>query len=79
MDRGWRLLQLYFSWSQIFGNYENPSEVRAGENWYFMKDRGLRVNAEFIHVNKSPVGYTAYPLPVGGNGNVIHLNFEMNF
>jgi len=74
-----KILQLYFSWSQIFGDYGNPSEFRVGENWYFMKDRGLRVNAEFIHVNKSPVGYTAYPLPVGGNGNVIHLNFEMNF
>jgi hypothetical protein len=74
-----RILQLYLSWSQIFGDYGKPSEVRVGENWYFMKDRGLRVNAEFIHVNKSPVGYTAYPLPVGGNGNVIHLNFEMNF
>jgi hypothetical protein len=30
-------------------------------------------------VNKSPVGYTAYPMPVGANGNLFHLNFEMNF
>jgi hypothetical protein len=74
-----KILQLYFSWSQIFGNYGDPSEVRVGENWYFMRDRGLRVNAEFAHVNNSPVGYTAYPVPVGGNGNVIHVNLEMNF
>jgi Protein of unknown function (DUF3011) len=74
-----KTLQLYFSWSQIFGNYGNPWEWRTGENWYFLKQRGIRVNAEFIHVNKSPVGYTAYPMPVGASGNVIHLNLEMNF
>ncbi len=72
-------LQLYFSWSQIFGSYGDPWEVRAGENWYFMKERGLRLNGEFIHVRKSPVGYTAYPMPVGANGNVFHINLEMNF
>jgi len=32
-----------------------------------------------MHVNKSPVGYTAYPYPVGANGTVFHINFEMNF
>jgi hypothetical protein len=74
-----KVLQLYFSWSQIFGNYGDPSEVRVGQNWYFLKQRGVRVNGEFIHVNKSPVGYTAYPMPVGANGNIIHLNLEMNF
>jgi Protein of unknown function (DUF3011) len=74
-----KALQLYVSWSQIFGNYGNPWEYRVGENWYFLKQRGLRVNVEFIHVNKSPVGYTAYPLPVGATGNVIHANLEMNF
>jgi hypothetical protein len=74
-----RILQLYLSGSQIFGRYGDASEVRAGENWYFMKERGLRLNAEWIHANKSPVGYTAYPLPVGGNGHVFHINLEMNF
>jgi len=74
-----RILQLYVSGSQIFGRYGDASEVRVGENWYFMKDRGLRLNTEFIHVNKSPVGYTAYPMPVGANGNIVHVNLEMNF
>jgi hypothetical protein len=74
-----KVLQPYFSWSQIFGRYGDASDVRVGGNWYFMKERGLRVNGEFIHANKSPVGYTAYPLPVGGNGNVFHFNLEMNF
>ena len=73
------ILQLYLSGSQIFGHYGDASEVRVGENWYFTKQRGLRLNTEFIHVNNSPVGYTAYPMPVGANGNIIHVNLEMNF
>jgi len=74
-----KTLQIYLSGSQIFGQFGDASEFRAGGNWYFVKDRGLRVNGEWHHVNKSPVGYTAYPYPVGANGNVFHLNLEMNF
>jgi Protein of unknown function (DUF3011) len=75
-----KILQVYVSGSQIFGGrFGNASDFRVGGNWYFLKERGLRVNGELIHANKSPVGYTAYPLPVGGNGNVFHFNLEMNF
>ncbi len=74
-----KILQVYASGSQIFGHYGDPSELRLGGNWYITKERGLRVNTEFIHVNKSPVGYTAYPMPVGANGNIVHVNLEMNF
>ena len=74
-----KILQVYVSGSQILGGYGDASEVRGGVNWYFMKERGLRLNTELMHVNKSPVGYTAYPYPVGGNGNVVHINLEMNF
>jgi hypothetical protein len=73
------VLQGYFSWSQIFGEYGDPWEIRGGANWYFLKQRGVRLNTELMHVNKSPVGYTNYPYPVGANGNVIHINLEMNF
>ena len=72
-------LQVYLSGSAIRGRYGNGSELRAGANWYFIKDRGLRLNAEWIHLNKCPVGYTAVPYPVGGNGDVFHVNVEMNF
>ena len=30
-------------------------------------------------MNGSPVGYTAFPYPVGARGNVFHINLEMNF
>jgi len=74
-----KTLQVYLSGAAIRGRYGNSSEVRAGFNWYVVKERGLRLNAEWIHLNKCPVGYTAVPYPVGGNGDVFHTNFEMNF
>jgi hypothetical protein len=74
-----KLLQAYLSGSQIFGDYGNPHDLRAGANWYFVGQRGLRLNGEVIHVHGSPVGYTAYPLPVGATGTVFHINLEMNF
>ena len=74
-----KTLQVYVGGAQIFGNYGDTGELRAGGNWYFIKDRGLRLNAEWIHLNKSPVGYSAVPYPVGGNGNLFHVNLEMNF
>jgi hypothetical protein len=73
------VLQVYTTGSQIFGNYGNPSEFRLGASWYFTGQRGLRLNGEYINVNHSPVGYTAYPMPVGANGGIFHLNLEMNF
>jgi hypothetical protein len=74
-----RTLQVYLSGSAIYGLYGDASEVRAGANWYVVKERGLRVNAEWLHLNNCPVGYTAVPYPVGGNGDVFHVNFELNF
>ena len=73
-------LQVYVGGAAIFGDrYGDTSELRAGVNWYFVKERGLRVNAEWLHLNKCPVGYTAVPYPVGGNGDVFHTNLELNF
>jgi len=74
-----KFLQVYLSGSQIFGFYGNAAELRAGTNWYFAGQRGLRANAEWILLRNCPVGYTAVPYPVGGNGNVFHLTVEMNF
>jgi hypothetical protein len=74
-----KLLQVYLGNSGIYGDYGDASEVRVGANWYPVKQRGFRVNAELIHVNDSPVGYTAYPMPVGSNGTIFHTNLELNF
>jgi hypothetical protein len=74
-----KLLQVYLGNAGIYGQHGDPSEVRAGANVYPVKERGFRVNTEWIHVNHSPVGYTAYPMPVGANGDVFHVNLELNF
>jgi hypothetical protein len=74
-----RLLQLYAGASEIRGDYGNASEWRVGMNYFPQRMRGIRVNGEWINLTDSPVGYTAVPYPVGGNGNVYHLNFELNF
>jgi hypothetical protein len=74
-----KTLQAYLSASQILGRFGNASELRAGGNWYFTNQRGLRVNAEWLHLVHCPVGYTAVPYPVGGNGNVFHVNVELQF
>ena len=73
------LLQAYVGGAAIFGTHGDTSEFRAGANYYPLKQRGIRLNAEWLHLNKSPVGYTAVPYPVGGNGDVFHTNFELNF
>jgi hypothetical protein len=73
------VLQLYGGYSEIRGRYGDGSEVRAGANWYPFAKRGVRANVEWLELTDCPVGYTAVPYPVGGNGNVWHLNLEMNF
>jgi len=73
------ILQTYIGGGEIRGHYGNGSELRVGVNYYPMKTRGLRVNAEWVRLSHCPVGYTAVPYPVGGNGDVFHLNVEMNF
>ena len=74
-----KTLQFYFGTSQVFGHYGDQWEVRFGENWYLVKERGIRLNGEYLYANRSPVGYTAYPFPVGGKGSVFHINLEVNF
>jgi Protein of unknown function (DUF3011) len=74
-----KLLQVYFGASQVFGSHGDQWEIRGGENWYLVKERGVRLNGEVMYVNRSPVGYTAYPFPVGAKGPVFHINLEINF
>ena len=74
-----KLLQVYAGVSEIYGNYGDSSEVRAGVNYFPKSMRGIRVNGEWISLEDCPVGYTAVPYPVGGNGDVFSLNFELNF
>jgi hypothetical protein len=74
-----RLLQIYGGVAKIRGDFGNASELRLGVNYFPKRMRGLRVNGEWINLDDCPVGYTAVPYPVGGDGDVFHMNFELNF
>jgi len=74
-----KVVQVYVGGSEIRGPYGNSSEIRAGANWYVKHERGIRLNAEWIHLNHCPTGYTALPLSVGATGDVYHVNFELGF
>lgn len=73
-------LQLYTTYSKIFGEYGDPTEVRAGLNFFpFKKTVSTRVNAQAIFLDKCPVGGLAYPYAVGGNGVAFNVDLEINF
>jgi hypothetical protein len=74
-----KLLQVYAGYSEIQGRFGDSNELRGGINYFPNRMRGIRVNGEWLRLDDNPVGYTAVPYPVGGDGNVYHVNFELNF
>ena len=50
------------------GQYGDPYDVAVGINWFPFHRRDLRVNVMGLYTYRSPVGYTAYPVPVGATG-----------
>jgi len=74
-----KTLQFYLSGSQIYGEFGNPYDVAVGINYFPFKRRDLRLNVMGLWVRNSPVGYTAYPVPVGGNGFTLVTDFSLAF
>jgi hypothetical protein len=74
-----KTLQVYLSGSQIYGQYGNPYDVGVGFNYFPLHRRDLRLNFLGLWVKNSPVGYTAYPVPVGGNGFTFLSDFSLAF
>jgi hypothetical protein len=73
-------LQAYVGLSEVFGDdFGDASELRFGFNYFPMSMRGLRLNGEWMILDSAPLGYAAFPYPVGANGEVINVNFEYNF
>src|SRR6185436_8552354 len=72
-------LQPYIGDSGIYGKYGDGHDYRAGINYYPLKKRGMRVNAEYLYLENCPVGYPAVPYQVGSNGPIFHMNLELNF
>ena len=74
-----KTLQLYFSGSKIYGQFGNPYDAAVGLNYFPFKRRDLRVDLMGLWVSHSPVGYTAYPVPVGANGFTFVGDFSLAF
>lgn len=74
-----KTLQLYVSGSKIYGQFGNPYDIALGINYFPLQRRDLRVNLMGLWVKNSPVGYTAYPVPVGGNGFTFVGDFALAF
>ena len=74
-----KTLMLYASGSQIFGQYGDPWDLALGLNYYPFQRRDLRVNMMGLWVKNSPVGYTAYPIPAGGNGFTFVTDLSLAF
>lgn len=72
-------LQVYLGGSHLWGHYGSPFDFRAGVNWFPWHNKVLRWNAEFLYLDKSPVGYTSVPFALGGTGPVFHTNVELAF
>jgi hypothetical protein len=72
-------LQAYCIGSRVFGEYGDPWSVSTGMNWFPTGAQLFRVNMQVDVLNKSPVGYSAFPYPLGANGTVFHTNVELFF
>jgi hypothetical protein len=74
-----KILQVYTTYSEIFGEYGDPWEFRAGLNLFPFKNNYARFNAQYIYQDRSPVGNTSLPYAVGGTGSIFNLDLEINF
>lgn len=74
-----QILQVYTTYSKIYGEYGDPDDIRVGVNWHPWKNHVIRWNFEFIAANNMPVGGLSLPYPVGANGNIFHSSFQVNF
>jgi hypothetical protein len=72
-------LMLYASGSKIFGEYGDPYDIAVGFNYFPFKRRDMRINVMGLYTDRSPVGYTAYPVPVGANGFTLVSDFSLAF
>lgn len=72
-------LQTYVTYSKIWGENGDPSEIAFGANIYPFRRRELHVNLEAIKLDRSPVGGYHMPIPVGGSGWVFLTDFILAF
>ena len=74
-----RMVQPYVTWSQIFGEYGNPTELGIGLNIFPFRRREFRWNLQALRLDHSPVGGSSLPMVVGGNGWVFSSDLILTF
>ena len=75
-----KTLQVYLSGSQILWPIRRcVGASRRRELVLHQRPRAARQRRMHSREQSARVGYTAVSVPGGGNGNVFHLNLEMNF
>ncbi len=72
-------LQVYSTFSQVFGGYGNPWDTRLGINFFPWKNQAFRWNFQYIYMYKSPVGALSLPYSLGATGSIFHTDFMVNF
>lgn len=73
------LVQVYAGTSKIYGDYGDPWDLRFGVNWTPWRIQVVRWNLEYLHTDRSAVGGTSLPQPVGATGDVVYTSFQLNF
>jgi hypothetical protein len=69
-----RILQAYVMGSKVFGEYGDPWDAAVGLTYYPFEHKQVRLNTEFLYMDRSAIGYTAVPYTVGGTGWVWTVN-----
>jgi hypothetical protein len=67
-------LQLYTTYSHIWGQFGSPNEFAAGLNWYPFGQKNLRITPNALWFDHSPVGYSGVPYVVGGKGWAFYVD-----
>ncbi len=76
-------LELYGATSWVFGDkdagFDTQHEWLGGANWFFAKTRDVRLNAQLIRINRSPVN-SSFGYYIGGQrGMTASLAASINF
>jgi hypothetical protein len=78
-----KTLELYAATSQVYGDrdygFGHSNELLGGVNFYPFDTRDTRLNAQYIAVNRSPVGSTFGYYTAGQSGNTFTLAYSLLF
>lgn len=72
-------LQLYLAGSKIYGEYGDPWDIALGANFFPFRRQEVRLTAQMLYLDESPVGYNSVPFAVGGDGLVLSFDLMLSF